>query len=266
MITHPTAAPADAGATRAVLSARGLAKRFGSFLAVNNVDIDVHHGRIHALIGPNGAGKSTTFDLITGMNSLSGGRILFEGKPLAGRSPRDIARQGVARTFQHPKILPGMSVLENVALGAHQRGRGGVLQSILRLDRTEEAALLAEAMRQLERVGLAEFKDRPAGDLALGQVRILEIARALALDPVVLLLDEPAAGLRYGEKQELAALLKKLRGEGMSILLVEHDMSFVMELVDHIVVLDFGTRIAEGKPQEVRQNPAVIAAYLGGAA
>jgi len=241
-------------------------KTFGGLVAVNDVSFEVKAGEIVGLIGPNGAGKSTTFDLITGMNSLSGGRILFEGKPLAGRSPRDIARQGVARTFQHPKILPGMSVLENVALGAHQRGRGGVLQSILRLDRTEEAALLAEAMRQLERVGLAEFKDRPAGDLALGQVRILEIARALALDPVVLLLDEPAAGLRYGEKQELAALLKKLRGEGMSILLVEHDMSFVMELVDHIVVLDFGTRIAEGKPQEVRQNPAVIAAYLGGAA
>jgi len=241
-------------------------KTFGGLVAVNDVSFEVKAGQIVGLIGPNGAGKSTTFDLITGMNSLSGGQILFEGKPLTGRSPRDIARQGVARTFQHPKILPSMSVLENVALGAHQRGTGGVLQSILRLERTEEAALMAEAMRQLERVGLAEFKDRPAGDLALGQVRILEIARALALDPVVLLLDEPAAGLRYGEKQELAALLKKLRGEGMSILLVEHDMSFVMGLVDHLVVLDFGTRIADGKPQEVRENPAVIAAYLGGAA
>ena len=159
-----------------------------------------------------------------------------------------------------------MTVLENVALGAHQRGHAGVTKSILRLERQEEASLLAEARRQLERVGLAEFKDRPAGDLALGQIRILEIARALALDPSVLLLDEPAAGLRHGEKKELAALLRKLRAEGMSILLVEHDMSFVMGLVDHLVVLDFGTLIAEGKPQEVRENPAVIAAYLGGVA
>lgn len=241
-------------------------KTFGGLVAVNDVTFEVKAGQIVGLIGPNGAGKSTTFDLITGMNTLTSGRVSFAGTPLAGRSPREIAAQGVARTFQHPKILPGMSVLENVALGAHQRGHGGVLKSILRLERTEEAALLSEAMHQLERVGLAEFKDRPAGDLALGQVRILEIARALALDPAVLLLDEPAAGLRHGEKQELAALLRKLRADGMSILLVEHDMSFVMGLVDHLVVLDFGTRIAEGRPREVRENPAVIAAYLGGAA
>ncbi|GAA4530362.1 ATP-binding cassette domain-containing protein [Chelativorans composti] len=241
-------------------------KTFGGLVAVNDVSFEVKAGQIVGLIGPNGAGKSTTFDLITGMNHLTAGQILFNGKPLSGLSPREIARLGVARTFQHPKILPDMSVLENVALGAHLRGYSGVVKSVLHLDRPEEASLLAEAKRQIERVGLGPYMHRPAGDLALGQVRILEIARALALDPVVLLLDEPAAGLRHGEKQELAVLLRKLREEGMSILLVEHDMSFVMGLVDHLVVLDFGTRIAEGKPQEVRENPAVIAAYLGGVA
>jgi len=185
---------------------------------------------------------------------------------LTGNSPREIAKHGIARTFQHAKILPDMSVLENVALGAHLRGSAGVLRSFLRLDREEEATLLAEAAYQLDRVGLGQYRDRPAGDLALGQIRILEIARALAADPTILLLDEPAAGLRHGEKQELATLLNKLRQEGVSVLLVEHDMGFVMGLVDHLVVLDFGTLIAEGRPAEVRRHPAVVAAYLGGVA
>ncbi|HWK63981.1 MAG TPA: branched-chain amino acid ABC transporter ATP-binding protein/permease [Rhizobiaceae bacterium] len=241
-------------------------KAFGGLVAVNDLSFEVKAGEIVALIGPNGAGKSTTFDLITGMLSLTGGRIAFAGHDGELRRPGAIARQGIARTFQHAKILPDMTVLENVALGAHLRGTAGVLRSLLRLDRAEEEALLAQAESQLERVGLAEHRNRPAGDLALGQIRILEIARALALDPSVLLLDEPAAGLRHGEKRDLAALLAKLRGEGMAVLLVEHDMSFVMGLVDRVVVMDFGTLIAEGVPAEVRRHPAVIAAYLGGVA
>ncbi|MEQ1409639.1 branched-chain amino acid ABC transporter ATP-binding protein/permease [Neorhizobium sp. Rsf11] len=241
-------------------------KAFGGLMAVNDVSFQVKAGQVVGLIGPNGAGKSTTFNLITGIASLTSGSIFYEGQPLTGDSPREIAQHGIARTFQHAKILPDMSVLENVALGAHLRGSAGVFRSFFRLEREEEATLLTEAAVQLERVGLGQYRDRPAGDLALGQIRILEIARALAADPAVLLLDEPAAGLRHGEKQELASLLRKLREEGVSVLLVEHDMGFVMGLVDHLVVLDFGTLIADGKPTEVRKHPAVIAAYLGGVA
>lgn len=241
-------------------------KAFGGLVAVNDVSFEVPAGRIVGLIGPNGAGKSTTFNLITGIASLTGGSVFYQDWKLSGDSPRHIAKHGIARTFQHAKILPDMSVLENVALGAHLRGSAGVFKSLLHVERDEETTLLAEASHQLQRVGLGEYANRQAGDLALGQIRILEIARALAADPTVLLLDEPAAGLRHGEKQELANLLKKLREEGVAVLLVEHDMGFVMGLVDHLVVLDFGTLIAEGKPAEVRKHPAVIAAYLGGAA
>lgn len=241
-------------------------KQFGGLLAVNDVSFEVPAGRIVGLIDPNGAGKSTTFNLITGVISLTRGSIQYEGHELSGRSPREIARHGIARTFQHARILPDMSVLENVALGAHLRGSAGVFQSFFHAERSEEARLLAEAAHQLDRVGLAAFAHRQAGDLPLGQIRILEIARALAADPTVLLLDEPAAGLRHGEKQELADLLRKLRHEGVAVLLVEHDMGFVMNLVDHLVVLDFGSLIAEGAPAEVRQHPAVLAAYLGGVA
>lgn len=241
-------------------------KQYGGLVAVNDVSFEIKAGEILGLIGPNGAGKSTTFDLITGVQPLTGGRVVLAGDSGGPGRPGDVARQGIARTFQHAKIQPDMTVLENAALGAHLRGHAGVARSIARLDRTEEAALLAEADRQLARVGLADDRYRKAGDLALGQIRILEIARALALDPTLLLLDEPAAGLRHAEKFQLADLLRRLRGDGVSILLVEHDMTFVMGLVDRLVVLDFGSVIARGKPREIRKDPAVIAAYLGGPA
>lgn len=248
----------------ALLAVRDLKKTFGGLVAVNAVSFQVRRAEIVALIGPNGAGKSTTFNLITSVLQPTSGTVRFAGEDITGADQQTIAQKGIARSFQHVKLVGDMSVLENVALGAHLRGGAGPLRSILRLDRDEEERLLAEAARQITRVGLAEHMHKPAGSLALGQQRIVEIARALCLSPRLLLLDEPAAGLRHFEKEALASLLRQLRAEGMSVLLVEHDMGFVMALTDHIVVLDFGTRIAEGKPAEIRTNPAVLAAYLGG--
>jgi branched-chain amino acid transport system permease protein len=240
-------------------------KAFGGVIAVNNVSFDVQAREIVALIGPNGAGKSTTFNLITGVLTSSGGTISLLGKNIDNAPPQEVVKLGVARTFQHVKLVPDMTVLENVAIGAHLRGHAGAIASMLRLDRADEAGLLAEAARQIERVGLGEQINQLAGSLSLGQQRIVEIARALCVDPILLLLDEPAAGLRHMEKQQLAALLRQLRDGGMSVLLVEHDMGFVMDLADRIVVLDFGTKIAEGVPDAIKANPDVIKAYLGAA-
>jgi branched-chain amino acid transport system permease protein len=246
-----------------LLEVAGLTRRFGGLIAVNEVGFAMQAGEIVGLIGPNGAGKSTTFNLLTGVDRPNAGTVRFLGQPITGQSPQLIARHAIGRSFQHVKLVAGMSVIENVALGCHLRGHAGPLAALLRRDRAEEARLFAEATRQLDRVGLSEDADRPAGTLALGRQRIVEIARALCLDPVLLLLDEPAAGLRHAEKQTLAALLRRLRAEGVSILLVEHDMPFVMTLADRLVVMDFGTKLAEGPAASVRQDQAVIAAYLG---
>jgi ABC-type branched-subunit amino acid transport system ATPase component/ABC-type branched-subunit amino acid transport system permease subunit len=241
-------------------------KQFGGVVAVNDVSFDVQAREIVALIGPNGAGKSTTFNLITGVLRPTAGTISVLGKKVDHARPQQIAKLGISRTFQHVKLVPDMTVLENVAIGAHLRGHAGALSSMFRLDRADEARLLAEAARQIERVGLGDQIDALAGSLSLGQQRIVEIARALCVDPMLLLLDEPAAGLRHMEKQQLASLLRQLRGGGMSVLLVEHDMGFVMDLADRIVVLDFGTKIAEGTPEAIKTDPEVIKAYLGAAA
>ncbi|HWZ38931.1 MAG TPA: branched-chain amino acid ABC transporter ATP-binding protein/permease [Bradyrhizobium sp.] len=258
--------PRAAGAPSALLEIDRARKQFGGVIAVNDVSFDVQAREIVALIGPNGAGKSTTFNLITGVLRASGGTLSVLGRNIHNAPPQEIVGLGVSRTFQHVKLVPDMTVLENVAIGAHQRGHAGPLASMFRFDRADEASLLAEAARQIERVGLADQIDQPAGSLSLGQQRIVEIARALCADPMLLLLDEPAAGLRHLEKQRLAALLRQLRDGGMSVLLVEHDMGFVMDLADRVVVLDFGTKIAEGTPAAIKSNPEVIKAYLGAAA
>jgi ABC-type branched-subunit amino acid transport system ATPase component len=255
-----------AAAPAVLLQIDNARKQFGGVIAVNDVSFEVRAGEIVALIGPNGAGKSTTFNLITGVLTSSGGTISVLGNNIDNAPPQQVARLGIARTFQHVKLVPDMSVLENVAIGAHLRGHAGAIASMFRLDRADEAKLLAEAARQIERVGLGDQIAQLAGSLPLGQQRIVEIARALCVDPILLLLDEPAAGLRHMEKQRLAALLRQLRDGGMSVLLVEHDMGFVMDLADRIVVLDFGTKIAEGTPQAIKSNPEVIKAYLGAVA
>jgi branched-chain amino acid transport system permease protein len=249
-----------------ILEVSRAVKRFGGLVAVNDVSFEVRAGEIVGLIGPNGAGKSTMFNLITGTLPMTSGRVRFLGEDVTGQPQRHIARLGMARTFQHVKLRPHMSLIDNVALGAHARTRSGFAAAGLRLDRAEEARILGEAQRQLDRIGLGDRAHELAGSLPLGTQRVLEIARALAADPVLLVLDEPAAGLRRKEKEVLGDLLRKLRNEGVTILIVEHDMDFVMKLVDRLIVMSFGSKLSEGSPAVVRADEKVQAAYLGSVA
>lgn len=251
-------------AGEALLTVNGATRYFGALPAVDGVSFEMKSGEILGVIGPNGAGKSTLFNLVSGTLPVTSGEITFLGERVDQMVGREVAQLGSLRTFQHVNLLPEISVLENVALGAHLRGGAGTIAAGLRLDRGEERQLLGEARRQLIRVGLGDRLHDLAGTLPLGSQRLVEIARALAADPILLLLDEPAAGLRHQEKVALARLLSELRQSGVSILLVEHDMEFVMGLVDRLVVLNFGQMIAEGTPDEVQKNSRVIDAYLGG--
>jgi ABC-type branched-subunit amino acid transport system ATPase component/ABC-type branched-subunit amino acid transport system permease subunit len=249
-----------------LLSVERLLKRFGGLEAVSRVGFDVKAGEIVGLIGPNGAGKSTVFNLITGALKSDDGTIVFLGQDITRAGQRHIAEAGIARTFQHVKLRPSLSLIDNVLLGTYVRTRAGFLTSALRLDRGEEARARSEALAQLKRVGLAEQPYNAAGNLPLGRQRILEVARALAADPALIVLDEPAAGLSRPEKMALAELLRALRKEGVTVLLVEHDVEFVMGLVDRIVVMDFGSKLVEGTPAVVRADPRVQEAYLGSVA
>ncbi|WP_307856073.1 ABC transporter ATP-binding protein [Nocardioides faecalis] len=265
---HPSGAAAGTETVRggtSILQIENLTLKFGGLTALDDVSFEIREGEILGLIGPNGAGKTTCFNAVTGVYRPTSGDILFEGRSIVGRKKHQITQLGIARTFQNIRLFPAMTALENVLVGADAQHRTGMLSALFRLPRhrREEEQGHALAMDLLRFMGIHRKADELAANLSYGDQRRLEIARAMATGPRLICLDEPAAGFNPAEKVELMELIRKVRDRGFTVLIIEHDMKLVMGVTDRIVVLEFGRKIAEGAPAEIRDNPAVIAAYLG---